>query len=104
MLYLGVIIGAFAGLTFPALQSLMSERVDPDAQGELQGAVASTISISALAGPLVMPPVFAAFTDGSGLYLPGAPFVLSVILTIAGALLFMAMVRRHVAPTRVTAN
>jgi DHA1 family tetracycline resistance protein-like MFS transporter len=95
VVYLGVIIGACAGLTFPALQSLMSERVDGDAQGELQGAVASTISIAALAGPLIMPPVFAAFTDGTGLYLPGAPFVLSVVLTLAGWLLFVAMVRRH---------
>jgi DHA1 family tetracycline resistance protein-like MFS transporter len=104
VLYLGVIIGAFGGLTFPALQSLMSERVDPDSQGELQGAIASTISIAALTGPLVMPPVFAAFTDRSGLYLPGAPFVLSVMLIIAGGLLFMTLVRRHLTPSLETGS
>ncbi len=95
VLYLGVIIGAFGGLTFPAFQGLMSARVDPDAQGELQGAIASVLSISALTGPLIMPPVFAAFTDDKGLYLPGAPFVLSVILTLAGLALFVALLRRH---------
>lgn len=102
VLYLGVVIGAFGGLTFPALQSLMSERVDPDSQGELQGAIASTISIAALAGPLVMPPVFAAFTDKSGYYLPGAPFVLSVVLTAIGGMLFISLVRRHLTPSTQT--
>lgn len=95
VLYLGVVIGSLGGLTFPAFQGLMSARVDPDAQGELQGAIASVLSISALTGPLIMPPVFAAFTDSKGLYLPGAPFVLSVILTLAGLLLFAVLVRKH---------
>ncbi len=95
VLYLGVVIGSLGGLTFPAFQGLMSARVDPDAQGELQGAIASALSISALCGPLIMPPVFAAFTDGAGLYLPGAPFVLSVILMLLGLLLFGSLVRTH---------
>jgi DHA1 family tetracycline resistance protein-like MFS transporter len=101
MLYLGVIIGSLGGLTFPAFQGLMSARVDPDAQGELQGAIASVLSISALTGPLIMPPVFAAFTDRKGLYLPGAPFVLSVILTLAALALFAVLVHKHL---RVTSD
>ncbi len=98
-LYLGVIIGAFGGLSFPAFQGMMSERVDPDSQGELQGAIASIISLAALSGPLIMPPVFAAFTDNKGVYLPGAPFVLSVILTLAGLALFAALIRKHLRAT-----
>jgi MFS transporter, DHA1 family, tetracycline resistance protein len=98
VLYLGIIIGAFGGLAFPAMQGLMSERVDADAQGELQGAVASMISISALAGPLIMPPIFAHFADDVGLYLPGAPFLLAALLSVMGGLLFWRTVRRHIAP------
>jgi MFS transporter, DHA1 family, tetracycline resistance protein len=98
-LYVGIIIGAVGGLAFPAFQGLMSARVDADAQGELQGAVASVISISALAGPLIMPPIFATFSDDRGLYLPGAPFLLGALLSVAGGLLFWRTVRRHISVT-----
>lgn len=94
-LYLGIAVGAYGGLTFPALQGLMSSRVDEDAQGELQGAVASIIAIAAIFGPLIMPPVFATFSDAQGLYLPGAPFLLSSALTAIGGVLFWRTVRRH---------
>lgn len=93
VLYAGIIIGAFGGLAFPAFQDLMSARVDADSQGELQGAIASTISIAAVAGPLIMPPIFAAFADGQGFYLPGAPFLLAALLSIIGGLLFVHVVR-----------
>lgn len=99
VLYLGIIIGALGGLAFPSMQGLMSERVDTDAQGELQGAVASTISISAMMGPLIMPPLFAAFSDDKGLYLPGMPFILSAILAIIAGLLFWHIVRRYLTPS-----
>lgn len=101
VLYLGIIIGALGGLAFPSMQGLMSERVDPDAQGELQGAVASTISISAMMGPLIMPPLFAAFSDDKGLYLPGMPFILSAILAIIAGLLFWHIVRRYLSPSNM---
>jgi MFS transporter, DHA1 family, tetracycline resistance protein len=104
ILYLGIICGAIGGLTFPAIQGLMSERVDPDAQGELQGAVASTISIAAMMGPMIMPPLFAAFSDDKGLYLPGAPFLLSAILSAVGGLLFWWVVRRYLAETNKEIN
>jgi DHA1 family tetracycline resistance protein-like MFS transporter len=101
VLYLGIIIGALGGLAFPSMQGLMSERIDPDAQGELQGAVASTISISAMMGPLIMPPLFAAFSDDKGLYLPGMPFILSAILAIIAGLLFWHIVRRYLSPSNM---
>jgi DHA1 family tetracycline resistance protein-like MFS transporter len=73
----------------------MSARINADAQGELQGAVASVISIAAVSGPLIMPPIFSAFSDGRGLYLPGAPFLLSALLSLIGGLVFWYVVRRH---------
>jgi MFS transporter, DHA1 family, tetracycline resistance protein len=99
VLYAGIVIGAIGGLAFPSMQGLMSERVDPDAQGELQGAVASTISISSMMGPLIMPPIFAAFSDDKGIYLPGAPFLFSAILAIIAGLLFWHIVRRYLRQT-----
>jgi MFS transporter, DHA1 family, tetracycline resistance protein len=94
-LYAGIFIGAFGGLAFPAMQGLMSARISHDAQGELQGAVASILSISALAGPIIMPPIFAHFSDRVGLYLPGAPFLLAALLSALGGLWFWRTVRLH---------
>lgn len=77
---LGIILGSFAGLTFPAMQQLMSERITEDAQGELQGAIASMVSLTSIVGPIIMTWLFGTFADKQGLYFPGAPFLLSVVV------------------------
>lgn len=82
---LGIVFGSFAGLTFPAMQQLMSERIPDDAQGELQGAIASMVSLTSIVGPIVMTNLFGTFADDTGLFFPGAPFLLSV------AVLFVAL-------------
>lgn len=87
MIYAGVVIGALSGITFPALQAMMTRKVDENAQGELQGAVASAISLTAIFGPLLMSRVFEHFADDTGVYFPGAPFVLAAALLIAGGVL-----------------
>ena len=79
---LGVMIGCVIGMTFPALQSLMTAKVPEDAQGELQGALASTISLTSIIGPLLMSHVFASFSSGTGIIFPGAPFVLSSLFLL----------------------
>jgi MFS transporter, DHA1 family, tetracycline resistance protein len=90
----GILFGCVTGLTFPAMQSLMTTRVAEDAQGELQGSIASTISMTAVIGPPVMTSVFGAFADKSGLYFPGAPFILSAgLLTIAVGVLAVTLKR-----------
>jgi DHA1 family tetracycline resistance protein-like MFS transporter len=85
---LGIVLGSFAGLTFPAMQQLMTERIAEDAQGELQGAIASMVSLTSIVGPIIMTGLFGAFADDQGLFFPGAPFALSVtvLLVAFGAL------------------
>ena len=78
----GIILGSFAGLTFPAMQQMMTERISDDAQGELQGAIASMISLTSIVGPIVMAGLFGAFADDQGLFFPGAPFLLSVFILL----------------------
>ncbi len=90
----GIVIGAIPGMCFPAMQQLMSERIEDDAQGELQGAIASTVSMTAIIGPPVMTGVFAAYADGEGLVFPGAPFVLAAALMVgAVAVLSVTLLR-----------
>ncbi|MGF1544012.1 MAG: TCR/Tet family MFS transporter [Parvularculaceae bacterium] len=100
MIYALIPIGAFVGLAAPALQGVMSARVPADAQGELQGAIASVNGLSMIVGPIVVTQIFAAFTqaegpvmigpfevsaDGAPIYFPGAPYV------FAGALAAVSM-------------
>jgi MFS transporter, DHA1 family, tetracycline resistance protein len=95
MAIVGLIIGSISGLTFPAMQSLMTEKVAEDAQGELQGAIGSVVSLTSIIGPPAMTGVFGAYADSTGLYFPGAPYMLAAMLmTIAVAMLWQTL-RRH---------
>lgn len=84
-IYAFIVIGGFAGFFFPALQSLMTRSVPENAQGELQGAVASNFSVAAIVGPIMMPHIFSAFTEGAGPHYPGAPFAAATVLVACAA-------------------
>lgn len=95
---LGMVIGSLAGMCFPAMQQLMTQRIPEDAQGELQGSIASTISLTSILGPPIMTGVFGAYADDTGLYMPGAPFVLSAALMLVAVVVLAATLRRHASP------
>ena len=74
-------LAALGAVITPALTAMMSRAVGDDAQGELQGVLASLHALSMIVSPLIMTGIFAAFThDEAAFYLPGAPFVLSLVL------------------------
>ncbi|MDW3224847.1 MAG: TCR/Tet family MFS transporter [Paracoccaceae bacterium] len=84
-------LAALAAVITPALQGIMSKAVAADAQGELQGALTSASALAMILSPMAMTGVFATFTDPQAtMYLPGAPFILSAILIVAGLLVFVA--------------
>ncbi len=86
---MGIPIMALWGLAGPSAQAIMSRRVSPSEQGQLQGASSSLQAITGMIGPTLFTQVFAwSITDrGPGLHLPGAPFlVAAVMLVLAGAL------------------
>lgn len=93
-------LAAFAAVITPALQGIMSRAVGGDAQGELQGALTSITALAMILSPMMMTSAFAAFTrDEAAFYLPGAPFVLSAGLIVAGLAVFLAFPpRRSAAP------
>tara|TARA_R110000823_G_scaffold139607_7_gene269560 strand:- start:23221 stop:24423 length:1203 start_codon:yes stop_codon:yes gene_type:complete len=95
MVYVFLAIGAAQGFLTPAVQGLMSARVPTDAQGELQGALGSVMSLASIVSPLVMTGLFGYFTaDGTPFYFPGAPYFLSFALCIVSLLLFLPQLRR----------
>ena len=68
----------------PAIQGIMSRAVPNDAQGELQGIVASIRAVAMVIGPLLMTGLFSIFTrDGTLLYFPGAPFLMAMMFALA---------------------
>src|SRR5437764_698015 len=90
---LGIPIGGLFGLTYPALQGLMTRRVGADEQGRLQGAIASVMGIAGVIAPVLFTQVFAAAIGrfrGAGV--PGAPFLLAALLLVTA----MVVVRRGV--------
>lgn len=88
-------IVATASVGFPALQAILSRRVADDAQGELQGVLASLVSLATILTPLVMTQVFAQFSNAEAtIYAPGAPFLLSAAIMALGIMVFLRSRRR----------
>jgi DHA1 family tetracycline resistance protein-like MFS transporter len=77
---------ALWGIAGPAMQSLMSQRVDPTSQGKLQGAVNSLRAITGMIGPLLFTQVFAiAISPRVNVHVPGAPYYVAALLMLASA-------------------
>jgi MFS transporter, DHA1 family, tetracycline resistance protein len=78
---IGVPIMALWGFSGPSVQGLMTRRVDPAAQGRLQGALQSLRGITGMIGPGLFTLTFASFIGArSNWHLPGAPFLLASLL------------------------
>ena len=85
---------ALWGIAAPAMQSLMSRRVDPSSQGKLQGAINSLRAITGMAGPILFTQVFAfAISARFSLHLPGAPYFLAGLLLLSSLLLAIYVTR-----------
>ena len=79
---------ALWGLAGPAMQSLMSQRVDATAQGKLQGAVNSLRAITGMIGPLLFTQIFsAAIAPRVSVHLPGAPYFVGAMILFSSILL-----------------
>ncbi|WP_299614816.1 TCR/Tet family MFS transporter [uncultured Tateyamaria sp.] len=83
-------LAALPAVITPALQGIMSKAVGDDEQGELQGALVSISALAMILSPLVMTSVFYTFTaPETGVYLPGAPFLLAAVLIALALMVFM---------------
>ncbi|TWT65985.1 Tetracycline resistance protein, class C [Allorhodopirellula solitaria] len=86
-----IIFGSLSGLAGPAIQSLVTSRVDPREQGRVQGALTSLLSLTNILAPLIFTAgLFRYFTHEdtairyNGAPFAGAPFIFgSFLLLIA---------------------
>jgi DHA1 family tetracycline resistance protein-like MFS transporter len=90
----GVPLVGLWGLTGPAMQALMSQRVGGAAQGQLQGALSSLRGLTGMGGPLLFTQAFTlAVGAGAPLHLPGAPYLLAAGLLGLSLLLALRVAR-----------
>ncbi|RZL42939.1 MAG: MFS transporter, partial [Pedobacter sp.] len=96
MMMLFIIPYCLAGIGGPAMQSIISNQVPENAQGEIQGITTSLQSLAAIIGPFLASHIFVYFIqDGTPLYFPGAPFILSAFLTLIGLFIAIRALRKY---------
>jgi DHA1 family tetracycline resistance protein-like MFS transporter len=85
---LGLPVSALWGLAGPATQSLITKQVSADAQGRVQGALMSLVSLVGIFAPLAFTNTFGLFiSDHAPFHLPGAPWLLAAALLFVGLLI-----------------
>lgn len=90
---LAVPVFAFTGLVMPGLQGLMTRRVLPQQQGQLQGANQSLMGLSSIIGPVIFGEVFAWSLRHEGFHVPGLAIYLAASLMGLAFLLAFATAR-----------
>lgn len=89
-------ISALGAIAQPSLQGILSRLAPDDAQGELQGVLASISSVAMIIGPFLMTMVFSYFAAiDAPVQMPGAPFLLAAILMAVGGLVFAPYSRQN---------
>jgi DHA1 family tetracycline resistance protein-like MFS transporter len=86
---------ALAGLTVPALQSLLTQMVSPTEQGRLQGANMGLLALASLVGPILFAEIYArAISDWRAWAPVGAPFFVACAFVLLA--LSLALQRREI--------
>ena len=96
MMFAFLIPYCLGGIGGPVLQGIISNQVPGNAQGELQGALTSLISITSFLGPLIMNNLFSWFTGKAAPFIfPGMPFLLGAAMIFAAILLAIPSLRHY---------
>lgn len=97
MVYLFMVPYCLGGISGPALQGFATNKVAKNEQGELQGAITILNSISVIIGPAIFSFLFYNYTNKqTGIYFPGAPFLLAAILMVISTFLAIKSFRNPV--------
>jgi DHA1 family tetracycline resistance protein-like MFS transporter len=104
LFWFGMALCIAGGIAFPSIQSLMSKRVGPDEQGQLQGALTIFLGITGFIGPLIFTNTFAwSIGDGRWLGIPGLAILLGGGM-IAAAFVVALFVARPLAKAEAEAT
>jgi MFS transporter, DHA1 family, tetracycline resistance protein len=96
MLFVFLIPYCLGGIAGPAMQSVISEQVPANEQGEIQGTLSSLMSASSIVGPPLMASLFYFFTHAEAPFkFAGAPFVLAGVLMVLSAIIAYVSFRKR---------
>lgn len=86
-----LVIGSFSGIAAPALTGLLANNARPNQQGELQGAVNASNSLTAIIAPVAATQLFSFFTAHPlrPITFTGAPFFAAGLLVLGAMGLFI---------------
>ena len=85
---------ALGAVVTPAIQGMMSKKAADNSQGELQGVLASSNALAMAIAPPMMAAVFAMFAAKDAfVYLPGAPFLVSMALMVVCMTIYLKPTR-----------
>lgn len=98
MMYAIMAISCLSGVAPPALQSLISQRVPANEQGELQGSLMSMGSVTAILGPLLYTSLFAEFTKPNNPQFPGAPYAAAAFICLLSLTLILSRSKHRQTP------
>jgi len=100
MMYAFLLLWFMGAMVYPSMQALMSQQIPANAQGELQGGVASLYSLSSILGPPLMNELLGYFSgEAAPVYFPGAGFFCAALLTCVTLAICMRAARApHAAP------
>jgi len=100
MIYAIIVVGAFAGISGPALQSYITKHVPANEQGAVQGVYAGLASLAGIPGPLLGTFILGwAVEPGRPAYLTGASFFTGALLTALALYLAVRTFRQDAART-----
>lgn len=99
MMFVFLIPYCLGGIAGPAIQAIMAKHVPSNEQGELQGSLTSTMSLTSIFGPVLMTGLFTSFTQAKGFWhIPGMPFFAGALFMFTSAVLAWWVLRKESQP------
>jgi DHA1 family tetracycline resistance protein-like MFS transporter len=99
ILYIALIPYVLGGIAGPSVQGIVSNSVSEKEQGNLQGALAQVMSLTAIIGPLLYTALFARFSGvEASYYFPGAPYMAAAIIILVASVIAFFSLRNYKDP------
>lgn len=96
MMFAFLVPYCLGGICGPSLQSVISSHAPANEQGELQGALTSLMSLTAIFGPMIMNNTFAYFTtDKAPFHFPGIHFFIGALCMLVSILITYRVLSRE---------
>ncbi|MEL7024963.1 MAG: TCR/Tet family MFS transporter [Pseudomonadota bacterium] len=90
MVYAMITLALISSMQDPAIRQELSNRVDEDAQGELQGGLSALTSVAMILAPVVYMGLFTISAgDKALIYLPGSPFIAAAAMSLLTLALYL---------------